>query len=361
MRIMQLIETLEFGGAEKVVIDLANALVSHHEVNICCTKRLGALEASADRKIRMHCLGKKEGNDLLLPFRLARILRRERIDVLHVHNWGVFLEGALAGILARTPIRLQTLHGPYPHYGPGRRQRFKRNVRHWLERNVSRSFAKIVTVSDSIQDYVRGDIGIDASCLTTIHNGIKISASPPRQTDSIEIAFITVGRLAKIKNHEMMIRAFHMANCPNARLCIVGDGPERNRLELLSMELGLGPRIYFAGFRHNVAELLAHSDVFLMSSDYEGISIAVLEAMRAALPVVGTRVGGMAETVRHGHSGLLVEAGDIEAMAHAIHTLFNSPKECARLGENGRRFLEAEFSIVTMVERYERLYKGLAE
>lgn len=361
MRIMQLIETLEFGGAEKVVIDLANALVSRHEVTICCAKRLGALQTSADRRIRTHCLGKKEGNDFLVPFQLARVLRRERIDVLHVHNWGMLLEGALAGILARTPIRLQTVHGPYPQYGPGWRQSFKRNARHWFERIASRGLAKIVTVSDSIQNYVREDIGIDSSRLMTIHNGIKICASPPNQTGNIEIAFITVGRLAKIKNHEMMIRAFHMADCPSARLCLVGDGPERNRLELLALELGLGARINFAGFRHDVAELLAQSNVFLMSSDYEGISIAVLEAMRAALPVVGTRVGGMAETVRHGHSGLLVEAGDIEAMAYAIRTLFNSPKERARLGATGRKFLELEFSIETMVERYELLYKGIAE
>ena len=358
MRILHLIESLEFGGAEKVMIDLANELASRHDVTICCVKRLGALVPNVDPRIHVYCLCKEEGNDFMLPFRLAGLLRRERIEIMHIHNWGVFLEGAVAATFARTRVRLHTVHGPYPQYGPGWWPRLKCAVRHWLERIFAPRFAKIVTVSDSIREYVRNDIGIDASRLMTIHNGISIGATPATRKNEGDIVCITVGRLAKIKNHEMMIRAFHAVNCSHVRLWLVGDGPERSRLEALSHELALGDHVIFVGFRHDVVGLLARSNIFLMSSDYEGISIAVLEAMRAGLPVVGTRVGGMPETVKDGHNGMLVEARDIEAMANAIRILIKSPQECARLGGAGRRFLEAEFSISTMVERYEQLYSN---
>jgi len=338
------------------MIDLANELASRHELTICCVKRLGALAESVDPRIDIHCLGKGEGNDLQLPFRLARLLREKRIDILHTHNWGVFLEGALAASFAGTAVRVHTVHGPTTPYGPDLTSQLKRVLRHWLERHFSRQFKKIVTVSNSIQNYVRTEIGIDGTRLTTIHNGINISALTAQRSRNEQVVCITVGRLVEIKNQEMMIRAFHKAHCLQACLWIVGDGPERVRLESISKELQLGDRVKFVGFRQDVATLLERSNIFLLSSNYEGISIAVLEAMRAALPVVGTRVGGMPETIQDGHNGLLVEAQDIESMAAAIRRLVESPEECARLGTAGRQCLEEEFSIATMVRRYEQIY-----
>ena len=117
MRILHIIESLEFGGAEKVVISLANSMAGTHEIAICCVKTIGALGPEVDRRINVLCLNKGEGNDYLLPFRLARIIRRDVYDVVHTHEWGVFLEGGLAGFLARTPVLIHTAHGPvsYTH------------------------------------------------------------------------------------------------------------------------------------------------------------------------------------------------------------------------------------------------------
>ncbi|MBL0125026.1 MAG: glycosyltransferase [Betaproteobacteria bacterium] len=168
---------------------------------------------------------------------------------------------------------------------------------------------------------------------------------------------ITVGRLATIKNQAMMIRAFHAAACANAKLWLVGDGPERATLEALAAELALEDRVSFIGFRHDVADLLSQSDIFLMSSNYEGVSIAVLEAMRASLPVIGTQVGGMSETVKP-DTGVLMPAGDIAAMAAAIRMLADSPEKRQQLGAAGREFLITEFSINNMLTKYELLYKG---
>ncbi|MBL0125025.1 MAG: glycosyltransferase [Betaproteobacteria bacterium] len=145
-----------------------------HEVTICCVKMLGDLAASVDPRIHVVCLDKGEGNDLRLPFRLSRLLRERNIDVMHAHNWGVYLEAALAGVLARTPVCIQTVHGPYMDYAPGWSSQLKRRVRHTLERMLAPLFAKIVTVSDSVQTYIREEIGIPGSRLATIHNGIQV-------------------------------------------------------------------------------------------------------------------------------------------------------------------------------------------
>lgn len=358
MRVMHLLESLEFGGAEKVVVDLANEMAPRHEVTICCVKRFGELVGSLDSRIRTVCLDKGEGNQLALPERIARTLRHQRIDVLHAHNWGVFLEGALAAYRARTPVAVHTVHGPYMTYAPGWGSTAKRAIRHRFERWLSRRYSKVVTVSDSIRQYVSDEIGIDSRRLLTIHNGVQAAPPTPRRDDCDPIVCMTVGRLAAVKNHAMMIRAFHQVADPRCRLWLVGDGPERMALEALSLQLGLHGRVLFTGFRQDIPALLATGHIFLMSSDYEGVSIAVLEAMRAALPVIGTRVGGMPETVLDGHTGMLIPAGDAGAMASAIRHLIESPEDRARMGENGRRFAETEFSLSTMVQRYEQIYEG---
>ena len=357
MRVLHLIESLEFGGAEKVAIDLANEIVKRHEVTICCVKKMGDLAGSVDPRIRVLCLEKGEGNDYSIPIRIARLLRQSRIDVLHAHNWGVFLEAAVAGMLARTSVLINTVHGPYMDYAPGAWPKLKRKMRHLLERLFAPVFFKIVTVSDSIRQYVCDEIGIPGFRLTTIHNGIQTDRLERTKRCENEVVCITVGRLAQIKNQAMMIRAFALTRNAGTKLWLVGDGPERAKLEALTVELGLRARVTFVGFRHDVADLLAQSDIFLMSSDYEGVSIAVLEAMRAGLPIIGTRVGGMVETVIE-NTGILVAAGDIKAMAAALDTLIESPQRRSMLGAAGTQFLQSEFSILSMVERYEALYKG---
>ena len=357
MRILHLIESLEFGGAEKVAIDLANETAKRHEVTICCVKKIGDLRATVDSSIRVLCLEKGEGNDYLVPFRLAKILRQLQIDVLHAHNWGVFLEAALAGLFAKTPVLIETVHGPYMDYAPGISSQLKRRLRHRLEKLFASRFFKIVTVSDSIRQYICNEIGIHAGRLVTIHNGIQTQSIEPKQVRKNEVICITVGRLAGIKNQTLMLRAFALVRDTNSRLWLVGDGPERARLEAMALDLGLSKRVTFVGFRHDVADLLAQSDIFLMSSHYEGVSIAVLEAMRARLPVIGTRVGGMPETVNE-RTGILVEPGDVHAMSSALDRLVGSPVLRRTLGAAGNEFLQLEFSIQNMVARYELLYEG---
>ena len=359
MRILHLIESLELGGAEKVVVALANHQAGAHDVAVCCVKMIGVLAAELDRRIQVMCLNKGEGNDYLLPFRLARILRRGAYDVLHTHNWGVFLEGGLAGCLARTPALVHTVHGPYRTYPDNALGRAKLALRHLLERLLAPRFRGIATVSDAVAHDVARDISIDPALLRTVHNGIEVAGANARERPRGEpVVFVTTGRLAAIKNHAMMIEGLRRvidAGVP-ARLVIAGDGPERSRIEDCVRQHALQEHVSLLGFRSDVGPILSGADVFIMTSRYEGISIAMLEAMRAGLPVVATRVGGIPETVRDGLTGLLVDPDDPAGLAEAMLCLARSPSLREEMGKHGRDFLAAEFSLPQMARRYFELY-----
>jgi glycosyltransferase involved in cell wall biosynthesis len=359
MRVLHIIQSLEFGGAEKVVVDLGNAMLAHHEVGICCTQRLGALAQKVDPRVQLLCLNSnRPGNDWHLPIRLARVIRDGGYDVVHSHSWNVYLESALATILAGRPRLIHTIHGNYIQYPSGFGSRAKIALRHLLERVFAGRHHRIVSVSDAIREYALSDVGLPADRVLTIHNGV--ACHPTRESSRDGKVFVTVGRLAAVKNHVMMIRAFHVVarTHPEARLLIAGDGPERSNLEGLVSNLGISDRVSFLGFQQDVGQVLAAADVFLVSSRYEGVSIAILEAMCAGLPVVATNVGGVPETIIDGITGILVPNDDESLMANAMLRLIDSPDERVCLGNAGRELLLKEFSIDTVVSRYLNCYQG---
>lgn len=364
MRIVHVIESLEFGGAEQVVLMLANAMAASDEITIVCVKKPGDLAANAAPGVRIVTLGKGEGNDPLLSWRLMRLLRARRAQVLHGHNWGIFLECGLAGWLARVPVRLHTIHGPYAAGGEDRVARFKRALRQRLEYAVARLYHRLVPVSEAIRNYLVQERGLGEDRVVTIHNGIAPHdhPAPVRAADTGQLTFIAVGRLAEIKNHELMLDAFaaFARRDPRARLMIVGDGPRRMALEQRARQLRIDDRVEFAGFRGDVAGLLARADVFLVSSHYEGVSVAVLEAMRARLPVIATRVGGMPETIHDGREGILVPPGDAVAMTEAMSRLAASASLRRTMGEAGFDRFGREFSLENMLAGYRSLYRQAA-
>lgn len=362
LRILHVIDTLEFGGAEKVAVSLANGAAEQHEVAVCTLSGPGALAAELDSRVRSFSLQRPSGTSLRVPLQLAQQLRDGRYDIVHGHNWSVFLETGFAAGLAGVPCALHTIHGPYPPQGARWPDIIKRRCRHWLERRASGQFHRIACVSEAIRGYIPTTVGIDDGRLTTIHNGIADTASVAPRPGS-DLVFVTVGRLDAVKNHAMMLRAFAQlrGGLATARLRIVGDGAERAHLQSLAAQLGIESRVEFLGFRDDVDAILAGADVFLLSSRYEGISIALLEAMRASLPAVATRVGGIPETVRDGQTGLLVASDDADAFAEAMRRLAESDQLRRSYGDAARDFQRAEFSRAAMLRRYEDLYReGLA-
>ncbi len=358
MRILHVIDTLDFGGAEKIVVSLANGAADAHDVAICALSNLGVLAGELDARVQTFSLDRHHGVSLDIPRQLARRVQAGEFDVIHGHNWSAFLETGLAASLAGVGCAVHTIHGTYPSIAGGVFGAVKRAGRRRLERCISRRFHRIVCVSEAIRDYIPSTVGICAERLATIHNGIADASSPERRARET-LTFVTVGRLDAIKNQAMMLHAFARLATVTVptRLLIAGDGPERSRLEQLCEQLGIASKVDFLGFRADVGPVLAQADVFLLSSRYEGISIALLEAMRAGLPAVATRVGGIAETVHDGATGFMVNADDVDGFGSCMRQLAESPDLRRRLGAAARNLQRAEFSRQAMLQRYEELYR----
>lgn len=364
MHILHVIESLEFGGAEKVVIHLANRLSEKHKVTVCLIKYRGDLVGELSEKINVISLDLGEGIHFDLPRKLGNVILKNAIDIVNTHNWAVFFESYLAVKKVKMAKVILTVHGPYTEYGPGIRQLIKKKIRHFFERRAAKSkyIGKIVTVSDSIQDYIISEIGIPREKLLTIHNGIGAIDCQSVGNDDV-LRLISVGRLATIKNHKLMIDALNLCVLQNRNiyLTIVGDGPEREYLEHYVRDLELTDHIEFLGFRNDIKELITAHDVFVLSSDYEGISIALLEAMSLSRPTIATNVGGIPETIQHQKSGLIVPKGDVERFSEAILKLGKSREWQKEMGSNAREYFQNNFHEDIMLDKYVNLYRSCVE
>jgi glycosyltransferase involved in cell wall biosynthesis len=361
MRIVQVTESLEIGGAERVVVTLANELARRgHESSVVCLKTEGPLAADL-AGVRSSCIAKGEGNDPRAILRLAAAFRAARAEVVHSHDWGCYLDTMIAARLARIPVAVHTAHGKYMAYGPGRLAGLKKSFRHLLERRAARRFGNVICVSDALRAHVTEEIGIPAALTRTIANGVAVPPLAPRPVAMPGAArLITGGRLAAVKNFGMLIRAFAAlaARWPKLELAIVGDGPERAALETLAKQLGLADMVKFLGFRSDVDAQLAQSHVFVLTSLSEGIPMAILEAMKSGLPVVATRVGGVPATVADGVTGTLVDSGDVRARVRALAALIEHPDSAVAMGVAGHARVSKEFSVEAMVAAYEATYRA---
>jgi glycosyltransferase involved in cell wall biosynthesis len=287
-------------------------------------------------------LDKKPGVDWRLFRKIARLARAEKVDVIHTHNSAAHIYGAIGGKLAGVKV-LHTEHGK----NLGEEARSFR-----LNRWAGRFTDFTVAVSEKIGREARDCEGVPADRLAVIANGICVERfGLPRHVAGRRVG--TVGRLVREKNYPLLLHA--VAAIPNAELVFVGDGPLREELER-----GTGPGVQFLGQRADIAELLAGFDVFALSSSTEGLSIALLEAMAAACPIVVTAVGGNTELIQHEVTGLVVPPDDAAALRAAIERLLNDCGLANHLGTAAREAARQRYSVAAMTQRYEELWRRLA-
>jgi glycosyltransferase involved in cell wall biosynthesis len=358
-RILHIIESLEFGGAEMVLINLANTLSEKYTVSICMTKRQGDLCSRVNSRVKLHFLDCKEGNDLSAITKIMAIIKKDNIDIVHAHNWSVYLEAVLAAKLAGTKKIIHTIHGPYMASGTGYNASLKKSVRRFLENLFSLAVYRFVPVSLAIKSYLLTDFRINPEKITPIHNGIAaLDRSLKNHSDSQILRLITVGRVAKIKNHTMMLTGLRKALDSGAQvnLTIVGDGPELTAMRTLCTSLKLDHAVEFLGFRTDIAHIMSDKDVYILTSDYEGISIALLEAMSLGLPAIATAVGGVPETVLNQQTGLLIDKNNARALADAILFMANNKSERIRFGNAAYAFFLREFEEKIFIKKYDDIY-----
>jgi len=366
--VWHIIETLDTGGAERMVADLARSQAGGRLVTICCLKHAGPVARSlSGDPVRIVELGKNEGNDLRIPIRLASLLRKERVGIVHSHDWGAYCETAVAAAWGGVGAFFHTAHGDFHSSGNGWSSRAKWRVRRTAERLLSGGLDALVTVSRDLKDRIHKETGIPEQKIRVIRNGVRLRtpdwarAGRLRQTLGIpDDAFVvvTVARLAPVKNLGILIEAIRMVRAlrGNARLLIVGDGPERDALHDKAVQFGIADWVTFTGERDDIPECLGISDLYVNCSLHEGISLAILEAFFSKLPVIATEVGGNRELIESGCSGIFVPPGDPARLAGEIVRLIDDEPERKRLGTAGYAKAERDFSFDAMVKSYESLY-----
>lgn len=290
-------------------------------------------------------------------WRFYRLLRRERPAILHTWMFHANIPGRLLGRLAGIPIVVSSERT----MGQEARWRYR------LDRLTAPLADRVVCVSQPVADFAVRNVGLPAHKIAVIPNGLDLQAFeglPTRQEARAALGLPAgqplvgvVARLTPVKRLDVLLQA--LAALPEAGAVLVGDGPQRAQLEALSRELGLADRVHLAGHQDDVRPWLAALDVFALSSDWEGLPNAVLEAMAAGLPVVATAVGGTPEVVVNGATGLLVPPNNPPTLAQAIAALLRDPELGGRMGKAGRERVAQHFSVEQMVRQTERLYEEL--
>jgi glycosyltransferase involved in cell wall biosynthesis len=280
--------------------------------------------------------------------KLRALLIEQQVSVVHTHNTYAHFYGACAALWAGAPVLINTQHGR--GCGTGWRAKAQFALAN-LRANA------VVGVSEDATRLCRQQDWLSRRMMRTIWNGIdtaRFAYSGPRPAP---IA-IAVGRLSPEKDFANLLHATALAvrDVPDLRVRIVGDGQERSRLEDLSRSLGLSGHVEFLGERSDVHALLHDVGFYVSSSRTEGISLTLLEAMAAGLPVLATRVGGNAEVIEDGSSGRLVPAEDAAALAAGIVAMCHDRSDWTAMGHIGRTRIERNFDVNRMVRDYEQLY-----
>lgn len=339
------------GGAEVVLRTLVAGLPDRFAVTVLGTD---------DEVVRWVAGGRPAAEVAVVPAvrnkgdvvrfaRLRRAIAGHRPDLFQA-NLTSLPSCQYALLAASTVADLPTIaveHAPLASPSPLSRQ---------LKRWTSRRLAAHVAVGSSVAREIESLIGLRAGSLRVIHNGVPAPARA-RATGLPGPVISAVGRLDHLKGFDVLIEA--VAGLEQGSLLIVGEGPDRSRLEALAETLGIGDRVHLPGWADDAPALVGASDVFVLPSHLESLPLSVLEAMHAGVPVIATPVGSVPDVVRHGRTGLLVDVGDAEALQQAIRQLTQDPARRRELGARGQEVARREFSADRMLEGYVSLYEHL--
>lgn len=363
LRVFQVLTRCVRGGALQVVRCLLDRLPREEfEQRLVCGP-----ESAPDGAIVVPELVReiRPGLDAAALVRLTRIFAKERPDVVHAHTYKAGVIASVAGRIAGVPAVVFTPHGHIFSRGasiPGVPTGLKLEVLRWVTRAAQGCADRITALSAPDLDQQVALKLSPGSKYVVVRNGIDVDrfVRPRAQLFEGSPVIGAVGRFSEEKGHRYLIEAMRAvrARMPAARLVLVGYGPLEGELKGRVASLGLGDAVTFAGERDS-AEVLTSFDLFVQPSLYESQGLAMLEAMAAGVPVIGTRVGGVEDVVRHGETGVLVPPADPEALARSILELAGSPPRRLEMARSAAVRVRDLFSSGTMLDAYARLYRDL--
>jgi sugar transferase (PEP-CTERM/EpsH1 system associated) len=364
MKILHVVHSLTRGGLENGLVNLVNLLpTDEFEHAICCLDASGEMADRITRSIEIFELHRKP-HDAKLPFRLAKVIRHWRPDIIHCRNWNSWFDTVIAHFMARTPATLVwSFHG----FAAGDYFPFRRKI---ISRMLSLYTAELFAVcKDSAQRYAF-KTSIPARRFATLYNGVNTLKFQPkpqeRQRLRIQlnipldkVVILTVASLTPIKNHtalidsiKILINMYHQS----PMVLFLGDGSLRSTLQDKIATQGLNDFIKILGNRDNIPDYLAAADIFVLPSRLEGMSNAILEAMATGLPIVANNCGGNREIITPKETGYLCELDNPKEIADALNQLIGNKGLRETMGRNARIKAEQVFSIDAMIANYRRYY-----
>lgn len=366
-KILQIIPNFGYGGAERLTVNLMKYL-DKEKYEVRAISMFDSLNTELEKileneNIPVYYLGKKKGFDPRMFFRIDKIIKSFKPHIVHTHRY--VLRYALPSLLLhKVPVKVHTVHNI------AEKEVDKVGK---LVHKIAFSFGVIpISISRLVSESLTSVYGVKN--IPLILNGIpveyyqkaNINREEWREKEGFQkedFLFVNIARLAPQKNQALLIEAFAKgpARHDNSKLIIVGDGEERERLEEITKLHRLEEKVYFLGIRTDIPDILNASDVFVLSSDWEGNPLSVMEAMAAGKPVIATSVGGVPELIQNNITGILVPPKNVNAFSKAMLMLIENKDLCQKLGEKAKEVAEKEFDISVMVKKYEKLYESLLQ
>lgn len=354
-----MIEALTVGGAERMVVDLANELSSRgDQVSVVCLTTRGELADSLSADVTLSVLHKKSGADVSIVKRLRSLVVSQNATVVNSHLWTANLWTRLALFRTGIPI-VATEHN---------RDIWKRGYNKLIDRLLSHVTARLIAVSEDTADFYRHDIGVNKDLVTVVNNGVDTRRYAAGNGDRLraelvshdELLIGTVGRLAEQKNHPRLVHAAAILKARGVpvRVVIAGEGPDRERTEASILEHDVTDCVTLLGERSDIPDLLAALDVFVLSSDREGHPLSALEAQSAGTPVVLTMAGGSADAIAAspGRSGGVLVEKSPEAIAAAIADLANDRARLRDMSSFASQYAATHFDKQVMIDGYSDIF-----
>jgi L-malate glycosyltransferase len=370
-KVFYLVDSLNIGGTETQAVELALRIPqAGYDVTLGCVRAEGPLLPRLEgTDVIVREFYPKGGMDtpagLYQLLRLSWFLRKEKFDIVHTHDlWSNLLgvpAARLAGVQVIVSSRRDLAHFDW----------YQGKRRAWLRR-IQNLGSAVLANATPIRDALVAEDGFAAEKLHVIHNGVDIEKFQKRGNDRAQMfpgvgngkLIALVGNMhTDVKGHPWLIAAAPLVvqELPSTRFVLAGDGEQRASFEHQVASLGLAQNFLFLGRRSDIPEILACCDIAVLPSRAEGLPNAVLEYMAAGLPVIASRVGGNAELIEDGVSGLLVPPEDSSALSGALLRLLRDPVHARQMAQSGHEFTVLNFSFERLVREVDELYSQLLQ
>lgn len=365
-RVAHVVNSLNLGGAETLVVQMSRALRKDCDIHIVCLDEPG-LWAKGLRKEQfpVYCMWRQPGIDLNVALRIAAFCKRNRIHIIHAHQCTPWFYGAFSRYLYKNTKLLFEEHG-----------RFYPEVENPKKKNVNRMLIqprthRMTAVSEDVKKRLVRYEGLSEEKIAVVYNGVEPSPNLSREEKSAlrnelgvpDDAFLvgSVGRIDPIKNYPLFVNSLTdiMSQRKDIWGVVVGDGPSHQSLKRLIEARGVEDRFRLPGYRSDAGKLIQCMDLFILCSVSEGTSMALLEAMAAGVPVVVTDVGGSPEIVVRNETGWVVPSNDRKALTEAINDAVDNPRLAERYAQAGKKRYENSFRFSEMIRNYFTIYQEL--